>query len=65
MDNLAKLKQDIIEVKGKLEDLEENTDHDFRKIKVLLQALHDVIDILDEDFKNHIETVENFICDVR
>lgn len=65
MDKIAKLKQDIIEVKGKLEDVEENTNHDFKRISILLQALHDVVDILDEDLKDHIETVENFVSDVR
>lgn len=62
---IDKLKQDIVEVKGKLEDIEDNTIHDFKKICVLLQALHDVVDILDEDLKEHLETVKNFICDIR
>ena len=62
---IAKLKQDIIEVKGKVDDLEQNTNIDFRTISILLRALHDVVEILDEDFKEHFESVENFISDVK
>lgn len=62
---IATLKQDIVEVKGKLNDLEQNTDLDFKTISILLQVLHDAIDILDKDLKDHLETVENFICDVK
>lgn len=62
---IAKLKQDIVEVKGKLDDLEQNTNLDFKTISILLHVLHDVVDILDKDLKDHLETVENFICDVK
>lgn len=62
---IDKLKQDIVEVKGKLDDLEQNTSLDFKTIRILLQALHDAVDILDEDIKPHFETVENFISDVK
>lgn len=62
---IATLKQDIVEVKGKLDDLEQNTNLDFKTISILLQILHDAIDILDKDLKYHLETIENFICDVK
>jgi len=62
---IAKLKQDIVEVKGKFEDITENTEHNFNTVWNLLNILKESIEILDEDLKEHLETVENFISDVR
>gem|GEM_PF-2625003 len=62
---IAKLKQDCTEVKGKLDDLKTAVPCDLKSLSKLLDDLQDAVDILGEDLKDHIETIENFICDVR
>ena len=55
-DKIGKLKQDLVEVKGKFEGMGiDNTSKD----------LKESIDILEEDLRSYLETIENALVDLR
>jgi DNA-binding protein YbaB len=59
----AQLKNDLEEIKDKFENLEiiiKGIDVNIKGYK----ELKEMIEMLDEHLKDHIETIENFICDI-
>jgi len=57
---LDRLKQDAVEVRGVIQDLEPYEGYLDSKYK----DLKDKFEILEEHLKDHIETMENYISDV-
>lgn len=60
LNKIERLKQDIVEVKGKLEDLEP-----FAAAYPEYKDLKEWVEILEDHLKDHLETTENYICDIR
>jgi len=57
---LDRLKQDLVEVRGVIQDLEPYESYLDSKYK----ELKDKFEILEEHLKDHIETMENYISDI-
>lgn len=57
------LNQDLKEVKGAIDDLDEVLDS---RIELeFMKDLRDKFEILKEHLKDHMETIDNFICDMK
>jgi hypothetical protein len=60
---MSQLKQDLVEIKGKFEDMKLEVKNQNVEI-VGYKDLKEAIEILEEHLKDHIETMENFIQSV-
>ena len=69
-DKLNKITQDLKEVKwalkelrDKFEDVENSNNSDI--IDKVISEAQERFEVLEEDLKDHLETIDNFICDIR